>query len=224
MGRAVGKQFMSLRGMPILAHTLGLFEKSPLVDGVVLVIGANQRQILEDEVLGPYPCTKILHVVDGGPERQDSVACGLAVVPPDCEFVVVHDGARPLVTAALLSAVLEAARVHGAALAATAARDTVKLVEDGRVSATLERGGVWLAQTPQAFRVALLRRAYEKARGDGIIATDEAALVERLQVTVRVVPGSEQNIKVTTPVDLVVAEALLAHRDLRRAEGTGHTP
>jgi 2-C-methyl-D-erythritol 4-phosphate cytidylyltransferase len=126
---------------------------------------------------------------------------------------VIHDAVRPLLTGELLTSVLEAAREHGAALAAIPARDTVKRVEQGRITATLDRESVWLAQTPQAFRAGLIRRAHEQAVRERISATDDAGLVERLGVPVYVVPGSEENIKVTTPADLIVAEAILARRE-----------
>ncbi|MEE9119999.1 MAG: 2-C-methyl-D-erythritol 4-phosphate cytidylyltransferase [Syntrophobacteria bacterium] len=217
MGEAVEKQFLHLQGIPVLAHTLGVFDKSPEVDGVVLVVAPQQRQALKENVLGPYPCRKLLGVVDGGSERQDSVARGLEAVPGDCELVVVHDGVRPLVSVALLGAVLEAANYHGAALAAIPARDTVKRAKEEVVAETLERETIWLAQTPQAFQANLLRLAYEKASRDKILVTDDAALVESLGVSVHLVPGSPENIKVTTPTDLIIAEALLAKRE----QGTG---
>jgi 2-C-methyl-D-erythritol 4-phosphate cytidylyltransferase len=117
------------------------------------------------------------------------------------------------VNADLLAAVLEAARHYGAAIAAIPAGDTVKQVENQRVVATLERQTIWLAQTPQVFEAGLLRKAYEKAAGDEVVLTDDAALVERLGVEVHLVPGSPENIKVTTPTDLIIAEAILANRD-----------
>ncbi len=217
MGGPIEKQFLRLRGIPVLAHTLKAFHQSPEVDGVVLVVGDRQRQALKKKVLGPHPCGKLLRVVTGGPKRQDSVARGLEAVPSECELVVVHDGARPLVSVELLRTVLDAADSYGAALAAIPARDTVKRVEGRIVVATLEREEVWLAQTPQAFHFALLRRAYEEAAITQSAVTDDAALVERLGVSVHLVPGSEDNIKVTTPTDLILAEALLAQRDAQGA-------
>ena len=208
----VEKQYVPLRGVPILARTLKVFEDHPLVDGIVLAVGGRQRKILEKVILEPHPCRKIIQVVDGGAERQESVARALQAVPPECELVVIHDGVRPLLTSELLTSVVEAAGSGGAALAAIPARDTVKSVGDGQVKATLDRGGIWLAQTPQAFQASLIRRAHEQAARDQIVGTDDAALVERLGVSVRVVPGSEENIKVTTPADLIVAEAILAKR------------
>ena len=216
MGGVVEKQFLQLRGIPILAHTLKVFDQSPEVDGIVLVVAPQQRQVLDTEVINPHPCEKLLGIIDGGPERQDSVANGLRAIPPESDLVVIHDGVRPLVSVDLVALVLDAARRHGAAIAAIPAGDTVKQVEDQRVVTTLQRETIWLAQTPQAFRVDLLRRAYQKAASDRIVLTDDAALVERIGVAVHLVRGSSENIKVTTPSDLVVAEAILAQRELSR--------
>ena len=214
MGGAIEKQFLRLRGIPILAHTLKVFDQSPEVDGIVLVVAPQQRQVLDTEVINPHPCEKLLGIIDGGPERQDSVANGLRAIPPESDLVVIHDGVRPLVSVDLVALVLDAARRHGAAIAAIPAGDTVKQVEDQRVVTTLQRETIWLAQTPQAFRVDLLRRAYQKAASDRIVLTDDAALVERIGVAVHLVRGSSENIKVTTPSDLVVAEAILTQREL----------
>lgn len=214
MGGTIEKQFLCLQGKPVLSHTLALFDVHPMVDGLILVVSSSQRQALREKVLDPYPCRKLLKVIDGGKERQDSVARGVKALPPECELVVVHDGVRPLLNDELLTSVLESAQKHGAAVAAVPARDTVKRVKEGRVASTLERETVWLAQTPQAFKTGLLRRAYEEAARTQTTATDDAALVELLGVPVHLVLGSAQNIKVTTPMDLVVAETLIAQRDL----------
>ena len=179
MNKDVEKQFLHLRGIPLLVHTLTVFDESPEVDGVVVVIGAQQRQALEKYVLGPHPCKKLLRIVDGGPERQDSVANGLRTVPRECELVVIHDGVRPLLSRKLLSSVLETADRYGAAIAAIPACDSVKQAEAGVVRVSLDRESIWLAQTPQIFRANLLRQAYERAARDGITLTDDAGLVER---------------------------------------------
>jgi 2-C-methyl-D-erythritol 4-phosphate cytidylyltransferase len=142
------------------------------------------------------------------------VANGIRAIPLDSELVVVHDGVRPLVSVELLKEVLEAAHHHGAAIAAIPAGDTVKQAENQKVVATLKRETIWLAQTPQVFHADLLRRAYEKAARDRVSVTDDAALVERIGAAVHLVRGSPENIKVTTPSDLVVAEAILTQREL----------
>ena len=215
LGAAVAKQYLSLGGTPILVRTLRVFEENPLVNGIVLAVQPGRQDRLQDDFLRSYPCHKLLRVVAGGAGRQESVARALEAVPAGAELVVIHDGVRPLLGQELLSAVIEAARRSGAALAAVPVRDTVKQVEGGLVRATLDRSSVWLVQTPQAFSADLIRRAHEKAASDGIQGTDDAALVERLGIPVEVVTGSEENIKVTTPADLIFAEAILAARAAR---------
>jgi 2-C-methyl-D-erythritol 4-phosphate cytidylyltransferase len=214
MGGAVEKQFLSLKGIPILVHTLRVFDRCPVVDGVILVVGAGRRQTVKKDILDPYGFDKIIGVVNGGKKRQESVANGLESVPQECELVVVHDGVRPLVSIELLIKVVEAGRDYGAALAAVQPRDTVKQTEGKRVTATLDREAIWLAQTPQAFHTNLLRRAHSEAAKGRIEATDDAALVERLGAPVHVVPGSAENIKVTTPSDLIVVEGLMRQGDI----------
>jgi 2-C-methyl-D-erythritol 4-phosphate cytidylyltransferase len=217
---AVAKQYIAVGGMPILARTLRVLDDNPLVDGIVVAVGAGQQEALEALVLRPYRCHKLLQVVAGGIERQDSVVRALRAVPAECEVVVVHDGVRPLVTQEVLTAVIARAQESGAALAAVPARDTVKQVEGRVVRSTLDRETIWLAQTPQAFSAELFRRAHAAAARDGIRGTDDAALVERLGVPVEVVLGSEENIKVTTLADLVLAEAILAARGDQQAGGS----
>jgi 2-C-methyl-D-erythritol 4-phosphate cytidylyltransferase/2-C-methyl-D-erythritol 2,4-cyclodiphosphate synthase len=166
---------------------------------------------------------KVAAVVPGGPERQDSVVAGLAAAA-DAEWVVVHDAARPLVSAGLVRRVLLAARETGAATAAVPARDTVKVVSGGLVRQTLDRETVWLVQTPQAFRAALLRDAHARAQREGRRASDDAALVEAYGGSVRVTEGEALNFKVTTAEDLALAEALLRQPDRggERRHGIGY--
>ncbi|MHB8837213.1 MAG: 2-C-methyl-D-erythritol 4-phosphate cytidylyltransferase, partial [Candidatus Methylomirabilia bacterium] len=161
--------------------------------------------------------------VAGGRERQDSVAAGLRALPAGIDYVVIHDGARPFATAALVERVLAAARRHGAALAAVPVHDTIKRVSpDLFLDGTVDRRALWLAQTPQAFSVGLLREAHAQARAAGLEATDDAALVEALGHPVRVVPGSRLNFKITTREDLALARLLVgraAERALLRSPG-----
>ncbi|MFQ6671753.1 MAG: 2-C-methyl-D-erythritol 4-phosphate cytidylyltransferase, partial [Candidatus Tectimicrobiota bacterium] len=161
------------------------------------------------DLIEPYGLTKVGAVVAGGAERQDSVAAGLERVPPEAHVVVVHDGVRPFVTTAMVAAVVEAAQAVGAALTAIPVTDTVKRVAEGAVVETLSREGLFRVQTPQAFRREVLAEALRRARTDGVVATDEAALVERLGMPVQVVAGAETNLKVTTPEDWALAEGML---------------
>jgi 2-C-methyl-D-erythritol 4-phosphate cytidylyltransferase len=183
------------------------------ISGVVLVapveLVASARDLAEDAIHEKMP----IQVVEGGAERQDSVYNALRLLPSDCEWVLIHDGVRPFVSAALIDATMERARETGAAIAALPATDTVKRVESGVVVETLPRSEIYLVQTPQVFRMELLLSAYEEARRNGWSVTDDASLVERLGVTVSVVNGEPTNIKVTTPADLLWAEWFLGRGD-----------
>src|SRR5439155_25657452 len=137
-----------------------------------------------------------LTVIAGGPTREDSVWRALQAVPADTEIVVVHDAVRPFISRGLIDAVVAGALADGAAICALPIAETVKRVRDGMVQATVDREGLWAVQTPQAFRLAILREAHDKARRDGIVGTDEAMLVERLGHAVRVMPGSADNVKI----------------------------
>ena len=156
---------------------------------------------------------RLAEPVSGGALRQDSVAEGLAALPKGVRFVGVHDAARCLVTAAEIEQVLDAARTHGAAILATPARDTLKTVRDGIVKETPDRATCWVAQTPQIFERDLLARSLERANSEGFVGTDDAQLVERLGVPVHIVEGHPENIKITLPGDLRLAEALLAREN-----------
>jgi len=199
------KLFAPLGGMPLLARALRAFQDSPLVERIVLVLSATNlergRALAEDAGIG-----KLSAACAGGPRRQDSVRLGLEALGP-CDWVLVHDGARPLVTAELIECGLAAARETGAAVPAVPIADTVKLAAaDGTVERTLDRDRLWAAQTPQAFRYDLLLRAHREVTAE---VTDDAAMLEAVGLPVRLFEGSAANIKVTTPEDLRLAEALL---------------
>ena len=199
------KQFAYLRAKPVLEWTLERFETHAGVDAVVLVLP-------DEGDLKHYRTryAKIVDIVRGGERRQDSVWQGFRLLAgAEPEIVLVHDGARPLVGADLISRVVEAARADGAAVPVLPLEDTVKEIRDGRVAATVDRTLLARAQTPQGFRYDLLRRALEAARRDRFYGTDEAALAERVGIPVTAVPGDPRNIKITTPTDIRIAEALL---------------
>lgn len=208
LGRATPKQFLRLGGVPILALTVRQFARHPAVDLVVVAAPAalvsRTARLLQTHVRGVR-----LVVVAGGTERHDSVRLGLRAVPADRELVAVHDAVRPFVTGRLIGAVLAAAAETGAAICALPIAETVKRVRNGLVETTVDRTGLWAVQTPQAFRAALLREAHDTAGRDGVKGTDDAMLVERLGHPVRVVPGSADNLKITTPDDLRRARARL---------------
>jgi len=203
IGLRTPKQFLRLGGVTILAATLRHFTGHPRVTGIVIAAPAAHVARTRAVLRGRRGVT----VVPGGATRQESVWCALQAAPTDADIVVVHDAVRPFITRALIDGVVAAAVADGAAICALPIAETVKRVRDDVVEATLDRAGLRAVQTPQAFRVTLLREAHEKARRDGVVGTDDAMLVERLGQTVRVVPGLAGNVKITTPEDLRRARA-----------------
>ena len=213
-GGARPKQLAVLAGRPVLAHTLAAFERSRVAE-IILVLPEDWRPDIEREAVRSFGFQKV-RIVSGGPTRTVSTRLGFEASAGD--LVLIHDGARPLVPPGLIAAVAEAAAVHGAALAAVPVRDTLKIVVEGQARRTLDRVGLWQAQTPQGFRREILARAL--AGGDDLApVTDDAALLEPLGLTAAVVPGSPRNFKITTPEDLALAEAFLAAGSLRLGHG-----
>ncbi len=204
------KQFRPLGDRPLLVHTLQRLSDSELIETVVVVVPADWVAKARSELIEPYGLAKVGAVVAGGAERQDSVAAGLEALGPEVDLVVVHDGVRPFVTEAMIADVVEAAWATGAAVAAIPVAETVKRVADGAVVETVSRDGLYRVQTPQAFRREVLAEALERARAEGVVGTDEAALVERFGRPVRVVAGSAVNLKVTSPEDWSLAESILS--------------
>jgi 2-C-methyl-D-erythritol 4-phosphate cytidylyltransferase len=204
-GGDLPKQFQPLGGRPMLVVTASRFIGLAGL-GRVIVVAAPDAFARCETLLAPLGLP--LRFAAAGAERQHSVASGLAAVDAECRVVAVHDAARPLVTVDAIAACVAAARAHGAAILATPVPDTVKRVGDGRIVDTIPRDDLWLAQTPQAFHVDLLRRAHGVAAD--AVATDDAALVERLGHAIAIVPGDPRNRKITTPADLAWAEAMLA--------------
>lgn len=213
MGSAIPKQFLMLGDVPLILHALLAFERAPSVVEVILVVPGDERDRALSEVVERYGLKKVLKVVAGGATRQESVYHGLKETDEQTEIVVVHDAVRPFVTEDLIERSVETARQDGGAVVAVPMKDTPKQVgADGKIQRTLERSGLWLAQTPQTFRRGILVEAYRRAEIDRLHATDDAALVERLSHQIGIVPGSWENIKITTPEDLVIAEAILTAR------------
>lgn len=206
------KQFMLLDGSPILLHTVRKFAASSRVSEIVVAVRAEDldwvREMMKRELAG-----RRVRVVEGGNSRQESVQNALATLDRDTDLVAVHDAVRPFIGLEVIEKVLDMAAQTGAAIVGVAPVDTVKQVNRGtgqvRVRATLPRDRLVLAQTPQVFRYDLLTRAFQSARDDGFIGTDEASLVERLDVEVTVVLGSDRNIKITKPADMDLARLFL---------------
>jgi len=210
MGGATPKQYLPLGGIPVVARTLQVFQNSPLIDEIFLVAPEGDIPEVREAVVSKYGLSKVSAVVAGGTQRQDSVRNALAHLREEHGIVLVHDAVRPFVTEELIRRVIAAAEADSAATAGVPVKDSVKEVyPDGRVIKTVSREGLWLTHTPQAFRKAIILAAHERARKDGSHATDDASLVERMGGTVRMVPGNCDNIKVTTPEDLALGEAII---------------
>jgi len=200
------KQFVSFHAAPLYVHTLWALERSPAIDNLILVVPKDDyREVVA--TLPSHGVKKLSQVVQGGKERQDSVWAGIRACAPDVGLILIHDAVRPLVPQALLDETIRAASQVGAAIAALLVTDTVKLCRNpGRVTCTLPREELYLAQTPQAFQRELIVNAYRAAYRDGYYGTDDANLVERIGGEVAIVMGSPRNIKVTTQDDLQLLE------------------
>ena len=209
------KQFMLLEGSPILLHTVRKFAASDRVSEIVVAVRAEDLEWVGTMLAGELQGRK-LRVVEGGNSRQESVENALRSLGPETDLVAVHDAVRPFIDIETIHRAFDEAAETGAAIVGLAAVDTVKQVSRGngktRVRSTLQRDNLVLAQTPQVFRFELLERAYEAARRDGFIGTDESSLVERLDLEVAVVAGNDRNIKITRPADMDLARLFL-HED-----------
>lgn len=218
MGLACPKQFLELAGMPILIHTVLALQRSSCITTIIIVVPGDYLGQTRD-LLRDYGLDRATRVVSGGRTRQESVWAGLLCVPEEVELVVVHDGVRPLIEPELIDLCLGRAAETGAAMLAIPVKDTLKSVDQDIVCGTVERRGLWQAQTPQVARLGLLRQAFAVAIADGLQGTDEASLLEHIGIEVRVVMGSANNIKVTRPEDLVLAEALLGRKRIAGERG-----
>ncbi len=213
MGASINKQYLQLDGLPIVARTISVFEQSPAIEAIYLVIPEAEIPYCHEHVVAACGFRKVVEIVPGGRERQNSVMNGLRAMRPhlsDEDVVVIHDGVRPLITSELLRESIDVACGNDGALVAVPAKDTIKDVRDGIVINTPDRESLWQAQTPQSFRFGVIYAAHQAAEQEGFIGTDDASLVERCGGAVRIVRGDYQNIKITTPEDLVLAESFLA--------------
>lgn len=210
MGTKVQKQYLEIQGKPILYYSLRAFEESAVIDEIILVVGKEQKEYCQEQIVNKYGITKVKSIVEGGKERYHSVWNGLLEVTD--EYVFIHDGARPFINDAILQRAFDAVQVHRACVVGMPVKDTIKVAdENGFVEETPERSRLWLIQTPQVFETALVKEAYSRLMKEDIIkVTDDAMVVEQmLGEKVKLVEGSYENIKITTPEDMVVASALL---------------
>jgi 2-C-methyl-D-erythritol 4-phosphate cytidylyltransferase/2-C-methyl-D-erythritol 2,4-cyclodiphosphate synthase len=228
MGLALPKQFYELAGVPILVHTLRRIGEADSIGTMILVVPSDHHAWAV-RLVQEYQLPKVSQVIGGGERRQDSVQAGLEALPEEVDLVLVHDGVRPFVPLSVIENCLHEAKQSGAAMAAIPAKDTLKSVSSEKiVKHTIDRSGIWQAQTPQAARVSLLKKAYAKAAEKKEFgATDEAALLEFAGIPVKVVEGAEINIKITGPEDLILAKAILMEsqddKDIHQVPGDCRT-
>jgi 2-C-methyl-D-erythritol 4-phosphate cytidylyltransferase len=213
MGTTQRKPYLTLEGKPILVHTLTVFEQCSLIKEVLLIVSSSDLEYSGTSIVETYKLTKVNKIVVGGAKRQDSVWEGLKALEGQYGLVMVHDGVRPFVSQGIVENAIHETAYYGATVAAVPVKDTIKIVsKEAEVVETIDRSRVWAVQTPQTFKYDILKMAYEKAYEDGFYGTDDASLVERLGMKVKIIPGSYDNIKITTPSDLVMGEAILKKR------------
>jgi 2-C-methyl-D-erythritol 4-phosphate cytidylyltransferase len=216
VGGDIPKQFLPLAGKPMIVHTLEAFERCPGVESTILVLPEERVDFFMKELRPRHPTPKLEKVVRGGATRQGSTRAGFENLPKETEIVLVHDGARPLVSVESIEQCIEAARKEGAALLARPASDTIKESDgEGFVLRTHDRRRIYRAETPQAFRTEVLAKALRWAEENGFDGTDEAGLVERMGGRVKIVESRSPNLKLTTAEDFAVAEALLKKEERR---------
>jgi len=209
MGGTNPKQFAELAGLPIIIRTIRAFCQAPSISAIIVVAPAAHLEHTE-KLLAEHHLADRCLLTPGGRLRQDSVRLGLGLVADDCPLVAVHDAARPIIAPEDIEHCLAAAAEHGAAILAVPVKDTLKAAsKEGGILHTVNRDGLWQAQTPQAFWTVLLKKAFAMADADGFVGTDEASLCEHAGIPVTVVEGRESNLKITRPEDLTMAEALL---------------
>lgn len=210
MKSKVAKQYIELKGRPILAHTIETFEKSDDISEIVIVTGKNDIEYVSRDIVEKYGFKKVKTVTAGGEERQHSVYNGLKAVSADTDIVLIHDGVRPFIGSEFIHNIIAETKIHKACVLGVKVKDTIKVCDSGGyVVSTPERATLWCAHTPQVFEYGIIMKAYESAFNDGVLGTDDSMLVERIGIKVKMVEGSYSNIKITTPEDLYMGENII---------------
>lgn len=218
MHSRVQKQFLSLKGKPVLYYSLACFQNSPEIQEIILVTSAESVEYCKKEIVQNYGFSKVKKIIPGGKERYDSVFQGLLACT-DCDYVYIHDGARPFVTEEIIVRAEKTVKKYGGCVVGMPSKDTVKIADEKQfIAQTPRRSLVWTVQTPQAFSYGLIRRAYEKARQKSMDnITDDAMVAEVYEnIHIPLVEGSYENIKITTPEDLLIAERILEKGEFSR--------
>ncbi|SHI14365.1 2-C-methyl-D-erythritol 4-phosphate cytidylyltransferase [Sporanaerobacter acetigenes] len=215
MRSRINKQFIFIDNKPVLAHTLEKFEMCKYVDEIIVVAKEDEIDYCKKEIVKKYDFKKVSKVVKGGKERQDSVYNGLLALDEKCKIVLIHDGARPFVKVKNIEDGISGVTKYGACVVGAPVKDTIKVVDDNNdIKNTPHRSQIWAAQTPQCFWRHIIMQAYKAALDDNFTGTDDSMLVERLGVPVKMIMGSYENIKITTPDDLIVAESMLKDKEI----------
>lgn len=213
MGMKIKKQFIELEGKAILAHTIEAFNKCKVIDEIIVVVGKEDIAKVKTEIVSRYGYDKVIQIIEGGTERQESVYNGLMAVTKEVQYVMIHDGARPFISQEILEKALIMTKEKHATVVAVPVKDTIKVVNGAlEVEATPNRSTLWSVQTPQSFKKELLIKAYGYAKEKSLIVTDDSMLVEAYGKKVHVVEGDYNNIKITTSEDLVLGQAILMNK------------
>ena len=215
MGSKINKQFIAIDNKPILAHTLEKFEKCKYIDEIIVVTKEEEVEYCRKEIIKKYGFKKVTNIVRGGKERQDSVYNGILALNEKTGIVLTHDGARPFVKIESIEDGIRGVIEYGACVIGVPVKDTIKVIDSSnQVHHTPKRDLLWAAQTPQCFWTHLLKKGYEMASEEGIIGTDDSSLVEKIGHPVKMIMGSYDNIKITTPEDLIIADSFLREKKL----------
>ena len=210
MKSKVAKQFIEIKNKPVVAYSIEKFEGSDNISEIVIVTGENDIDYFKSEIIEKYGYKKVKAVVKGGSERQYSVYNGLKALDKKTDIVLIHDGVRPFIKLEEIDRLIDEARIHKACVLGVKVKDTIKVCdENGFVEDTPKRELLWSAQTPQVFDYSLIMEAHKKAEEEEFLGTDDSMLVERMGYKIKMVEGSYENIKITTPEDLIIAEGLV---------------
>lgn len=213
MGMNIKKQFIEMDGKEILAHTIEAFNRCEIIDEIIVVVGEEDRERVQEDIVNRYGYHKVTRIVEGGKERQDSVYNGLMAVKDEVEYVMIHDGARPFISEAIIEKALKATKQKQATVVAVPVKDTIKVIDKAhKVEDTPNRSALWSVQTPQSFKKELLIKAYTSAKERKLSVTDDSMVVEAYGSEVYIVEGEYNNIKITTVEDLVLGQAILRNK------------
>lgn len=212
MNAGMNKLFIKLNNIPVIIHTLNVFEQDHDCKGIVLAVNENEVNYFI-ELIRQYHIKKVIKIVNGGEERQNSVYNGLKALQDEDAIVLIHDGARPFIKTSTIQELVQCATRFDSAIVAVPVKDTIKAVHNNIVKKTVERSSLWSVQTPQAFRLSLIIEAHQDAENQQFLGTDDSSLVERMGKKVHIVMGDYENIKLTTPEDIMYGEAILAKNE-----------